>query len=108
MLAMAGVDANAANGFDEGKNALEIIEQTNALTALNLQGVSLDNVLSCVGEGRPVVGRYGSDRYVVIKAYDSKNVKFYDTAEGKEVTQTIGEASKLFEQWGNIFITYIR
>lgn len=108
MLAMAGVDANAANGFDEGKNAPEIIEQTNALTALNLQGVSLDNILSCVGEGRPVVGRYGPDRYVVIKAYDSKNVKFYDTAEGKEVTQTIGEASKLFEQWGNIFITYIR
>ena len=44
----------------------------------------------------------------MIKAYDSKNVTFYDVASGQEVTQTIGEASKLFEQWGNIFVSYIR
>lgn len=108
MLAMAGVDADAQSNFDAGKTALEIIEQSGTLTALNLQGVPLENVLSCIGEGRPVVGRYGSSRYVVIKAYDSKNIRFYDTQDGKEATQTIGEASKLFEQWGNIFITYIR
>ena len=108
MLAMAGVAADSQTGFANGKNALEIIEEAGGLTALNLQGVSLENVLSCVGGGRPVVGRYGSDRYVVIKAYDSKNVTFYDVAAGKEVTQTIGEASKAFEQWGNIFVTYVR
>ena len=107
MLSMAGLSSDAQAGFDSGKNALEIINATG-VTALNLQGASLDNVLSIVGTSRPVVGRYGADSYVVIKAYDSKNVTFYDVASGQEVTQTIGEASKLFEQWGNIFVSYIR
>ena len=107
MLSMAGLSSDAQAGFDSGKNALEIINATG-VTALNLQGASLDNVLSIVGTSRSVVGRYGADSYVVIKAYDSKNVTFYDVASGQEVTQTIGEASKLFEQWGNIFVSYIR
>lgn len=108
MLAMAGADVDSQAEFDSGKNALEIIDGISGLSALNLRGVYLENVLSCISDGKPVIGRYDPMKYVVIKAYDSKNVTFYDTAEGKEVTQTIGEASKSFEQWGNVFITYMR
>lgn len=108
LLRFCGIDADSSEYLAQGKDALEIIELNQGLTAMNLQGATLSMVLYYVNVGIPVIGRYGSGSYVLITGYDSKNVTFYDTGSARSVTTDITSAEKTFEQWGNLFVTYMR
>lgn len=77
------------------------------LLRLTVKGVSLENILSFVGDGKPVIGKT-DDGYVVITAYDSANVTYTDISTGSEVTLTSENAGKMFTQAGNIFVIYYR
>ena len=77
------------------------------LSRLTVKGVALDNILSFVGDGKPVIGKT-DDGYAVITAYDSSNVTYIDISTGSEVTLTSENAGKLFTQAGNIFVTYYK
>ena len=108
MLKSAGVDADAAAQMGQGRTALEVIDATENLDALNLKGITLDNALYYINSGIPVIGRIGVDRYVLFTAYDSKNVTYIDAVTGAAVTETLTDAAKECTQWGNVFITYSR
>ena len=77
------------------------------LSRLTVKGLALDNILSFVGDGKPVIGKT-DDGYAVITAYDSSNVTYIDISTGSEVTLTSENAGKLFTQAGNIFVTYYK
>ena len=50
----------------------------------------------------------GSDSYVIITAYDSKNVTCMDPVSGAEQTVSLSDANKMFTQWENVFVTYYK
>lgn len=108
LMAMCGADVDSEKHINEGENALSIIEKNAGVKALNLQGASLSMVLYYVNVGIPVVGKYGANEYVVVTGYDSKKVSYYDTARGKMMTTDITTAEKNFEQYGKLFVTYMR
>ena len=53
-------------------------------------------------------GKSGNDSYVIITAYDSKNVTYTDAASGMSQTVSLTDANKLFTQWENVFVTYYK
>ncbi len=54
------------------------------LTRLTLKGISFENALSFVSDGKPVIAKT-DDGYVVITAYDTSNVTYIDASTGSEV-----------------------
>ena len=45
---------------------------------------------------------------MIITGYDSKNVTYIDTDSNSTVTVALTDASKMFNQWENVFITYYK
>jgi hypothetical protein len=70
--------------------------------------LSLDKILYFIDVGYPVIGRTGEASYVVVTAYDSGNIAYLDTDTGVSKTMAITEATKMFAQWGNLFMTYYK
>ena len=65
-------------------------------------------MLNFIDNGCPVIGKSGSESYVIITGYDSKNITYIDTASDSMVTVALTDASKMFNQWENVFITYYK
>lgn len=106
LMKHAGLDIDAGAKLAQGMTAIDIINEATGNNALNLKGVTVENILYYINVGIPVIGRTGDDSYVLITAYDSKNITYFDVPSGKVVTVLTTEASKLFTQWGNVFIAY--
>lgn len=106
LLQSAGTDADAAGKLALGMTAVDIIDEATAGRTLNLNGVNLENVLYYLSVKRPVIGKTGSNTYVVLTAYDSKNLTYLDVSSGKMNTILLSDAGKIFTQWGNVFLTY--
>lgn len=106
LLLSGGIDIDTSVKFANGMTALEIINEATTNRALNLKGVTVENVLYYINIKRPVIGRTGGNSYVLVTGYDAKNITYYDVAAGKSVTLSLVDANKLFAQWGNVFITY--
>ncbi|MBQ9764855.1 MAG: hypothetical protein IJW18_01500 [Lachnospiraceae bacterium] len=107
MLKKAGVVTISASLFKEGKNVEEIITATGELKYLSFAGLSLDKIFYSINEGRPVVGKLSADEYVLITGYDSKNITLYSALTGTRSKLSITDATKKFEEQGNIFFGYI-
>lgn len=75
-------------------------------TPLNLKGVTLDQALYYVSEGRPVIVFKNEDKAVVIIGYDSTSVTIIDPSEMRTKTIGLKEATETFETYGNAFISY--
>jgi hypothetical protein len=73
--------------------------------AQNLTGLSLDNILYFISDGKLVLARCGQDSFALLYDYDNTNIYYYDQETGKLLTKTRTEAEKLFIEWGNVFLT---
>lgn len=104
----AGYQGSAIEEMNNGKNAVEVLNEIYGVNGINLKGVSVDKVLYYVGKGNPVIGRTGASSYAIIISYDSKNISYIDVASGASSTISIVEANRLFSQWENLFITYYK
>ena len=89
------------NAYIQDKTADEIL-------SLSVKSVTVDKMLNFIDNGCPVIGKSGSESYVIITGYDSKNITYIDTASDSMVTVALTDASKMFNQWENVFITYYK
>jgi hypothetical protein len=76
-------------------------------TVIDLSGCSLDSVLYEISAQRPVIAKTGDDTCVVIVGYDSYNTYLYDPATGETSPYGMNDSTELFENAGNIFISYV-
>ena len=106
LLHTAGFDVDVSAKLSQGMTALDIINEATSNRALNLKGVSLENVLYYTSVGIPVVGRTGDNSYVIVTSFDTKNITYFEVSTGKEVILPTADASKVFTQFGNVFIAY--
>ena len=86
----------------------EVLSNIAGVTGLSIKGVSVDKMLNYIDNGCPVIGKNGSDSYVIITAYDSKNITYMDATYGTSKTISLTEANKMFAQWENVFVTYYK
>lgn len=103
-----GAEVNVADQLSQGKTAVEILNGINGVSGVNLSNVPMDNVLGYVSDKIPVIGRVDTNLYVIIVAYNSKNVTYVDVENGGLVTVPTSDAHRLFAEGGGIFITYFK
>lgn len=107
--------------FDSNKKAIEeniytnrtssaykILNENMKATVLNLTGISLEQTLYYISKGNPIFAMKDDKHAVIIKAYDEFNITIIDADAG--ITKKVGlnDSTKMFEDAGNIFISYIR
>lgn len=97
-----------ASEYLKSMTADEVLSNIAGVTGLSIKGVSVDKMLNYIDNGCPVIGKNGSDSYVIITAYDSKNITYMDATYGTSKTISLTEANKMFAQWENVFVTYYK
>ena len=108
MIKGFSLSSSYGNSYAAASRAVEsFMGSDKNLKRLTLKGISFENALSFVSDGKPVIAKT-DDGYVVITAYDTSNVTYIDASTGSEVTQTQANATKLFTQAGNIYVTYYK
>lgn len=76
-------------------------------TVINLTGCSLENVLYEISAQRAVIAKTGADSSVVIVGYDEYNTWLLDPATGEVSPYGLNDSTELFQNAGNVFISYI-
>ena len=86
----------------------EFAQYADGRRILSLSGATLDEVLYFVFRGAPVYAMKSRTEAVIITGYTASNITIYEPAKGKQRTLSLKDAEELFEEAGNIFLSYIR
>lgn len=106
LLSYAGVGQEGKKVDASKRSIYAVLEKNLKTKPLNMTGCSLDEVLYCISEKRPVIGMKDENNAVLITGYDEFNITYIDPAIGKEVKKGLKDSGKMFEDAGNVFISY--
>lgn len=95
-------------GFGENHSVKEFLEQTTGRRMISLTGVTLDEALYFVFRGAPVYAMKSRTEAVVITGYSASSVTVYEPSTGKYKNYSLRDAEKMFEDAGNIFLSYVK
>lgn len=107
IFAYEGFDVDTSGIAFEQKNVTEWLEQYLNVSALELKGASLDEVLYYVYKKYPVIALLGEHEVLLITGYDQNSVELMDPLYGSTKKLEKEEAEEVFEDSGNVFFTYI-
>lgn len=107
IFAYEGFDIDTSGITFERKGVTEWMEQFLKVSALELKGASLDEVLYYVYKKYPVIALPGEDKVLLITGYDQTAVELMNPLSGTTQKVEKEEAEELFEDSGNVFFTYI-
>lgn len=107
MLKAQGLSIPTENINISSKSAYEILQTYAKYKPIRLSGISLDDALYYVAKGKPVFAMTDNNKAVVIYGYDAYNISVADPASGKKTKIGLQSGTKLFEEAGNIFISYL-
>lgn len=107
LLKFQGIQKSRKDLSTTKKTAYDVLKTYSRYTPVRLTGVTLDDVLYYVSEGRPVMGMTSSHKAVIIYGYDTFNIMVIDPS--RSTTRKIGihDATKMFEKTGNVFLSYL-
>ena len=88
-------------------SAYDVLKEYSGYTPVRLTGITLDDVLYYVSKGRPVIAMTNVTNAVVIYGYDAFNIMVINPASGKTTKMGIGDSAKIFEDAGNVFLSYL-
>ncbi len=109
MLSFEGVSKNVQSLLDRRMSATEILEKNlSEVEALELSGVSLDAILYYVNQDIPVLVMLEEDDAMLVIGFNELNVVVMNPNNGKVYKIGMKDATQLFEQHGNLFMTYLR
>lgn len=95
-------------GFGETHSVKEFLEQATGQRMLSLTGATLDEVLYFVFRGAPVYAMKNRTEAVVITAYSATSITVYEPSTGKYKNYSLRDAEKMFEDAGNIYVSYVK
>ncbi|MBD5470936.1 MAG: hypothetical protein HDR19_07465 [Lachnospiraceae bacterium] len=109
ILEFEGVVKNVQPLLDRGKSVTQILEENlNDTRALELRGVSLDAVLYYVNKDIPVLVNFEDGRAMLLIGFNELNVVVMNPATGTVYKIGMNDATNMFLQNRNAFVTYIR
>lgn len=107
LLANSGVNVTVDQIRDKKSSIMDILTQYMKKNPINLTGSTLDEVLYYVSEGRAVIAVKNNGKAVLITGYDEFNITMVDPELGRTWKEGHKDSSKMFEQAGNVFISFI-
>lgn len=106
MLASKGVTAIPTSA-ELNQPLQQVIGRYTNADVLVLTGATLDEVLYYVWKGQPVFAMKDGDSAVVITAYDSNEITYYDPERGRKMSLGKEEAEEMFADGGRIYIGFL-
>lgn len=88
-------------------SAYEILDKYMSEEPIRLTGATLDQVLYFVSQKRPVIAMINRTDAVLIYGYDTNNIYMVDPNQGKTIKMGIQDSQALFEEGGNVYISYL-
>ena len=109
ILERESVNIEVAALIGQGKTPKEILETTmEGVTALDLTGCSLEEVLYYVSLGNPVFAMKSDMDAVLVVGYDSLNVTLFNPLDSTVEKMGMEDAGVMFENAGNVFLGYLK
>lgn len=109
ILEFCGSVKNVQPMLDRGKTVRQILEENIAdTTVLDLRGVSLDAILYYVNQDIPVLVLLENDSAMLVIGFNELNVVVMNPENGAVYKIGMNDATNLFRQSGNMFMTYLR
>lgn len=103
------VTANEKKLSKSNKTAYALLKnKLKDANVLSLKGCTLDEVLYFVSNNRPVIGCLGATNFVLITEYNESTVTYINPAIGRKETKSIAAATRMFEDAGNVYISYVQ
>jgi len=88
-------------------SAYDIFKKYSKNVPVRLTGITLDDALYYVSEGRPVIAMTDIGNAVVIYGYDAFNILMLDPAKNSVEKMGIQDSAQMFEDAGNVFLSYL-
>jgi len=88
-------------------SAYDIFKKYSKNVPVRLTGITLDDALYYVSEGRPVIAMTDIGNAVVIYGYDALNILVLDPAKNSVEKMGIQDSAQMFEDAGNVFLSYL-
>ena len=108
MMAFKGIIRNSEYLLMQNRNVVEVLsENLEEYKVLDLTGCSLDSVLYYVNNENPVLAMLRDGSAVLITGYNEYNVVLMDPQMGILYKKGMNDATALFADNGNQFITYV-
>ena len=108
MLGLAGENVQVNELLSAGESPEAVLRSAlKSRMILDITGVSLTEALYYVGRSMPVYAGLGEDSALLIIGYDMYNVIVYDADTGENKKIGLKDATALFEEAGNEFLTYM-
>src|SRR5690606_24200292 len=89
------------------QSAYDILEKHSKYTPVSLTGITLDDALYYVTIGRPVIAMTNSEDAVLIYGFDAFNIMVINPKQNTRSKMGIQDSTQIFENAGNIFISYL-
>ncbi|MGN0413636.1 MAG: hypothetical protein ACI4FV_11440 [Lachnospiraceae bacterium] len=109
ILDFEGVNRNAQYMLDSGKTTIEILQENIPdIQVLDLTGCSLDSILYYVNQDIPVLVTLQDGSAMLVIGFNELNIVVMDPSDGTVYKIGMNDATEMFEENGNQFITYMR
>ena len=109
ILEFAGSVKNVQELLDKEYTITQILEENlNDVKALELRGVSLDAILYYVNKDIPVLIALEDGSAMLVVGFNELNVVVMDPKKGEVYKIGMNDATKLFSDNGNAFVTYLK
>ncbi|MBH1940720.1 hypothetical protein I5677_07455 [Mobilitalea sibirica] len=108
MLLYQGISVSLEQVNVNNQSAIDVLNMYSKHTPVRLTGITLEDALYFVSEGRPIIAMTNSRDAVLIYGYDAFNIMIIDPKLNKSMKMGIQDSTKLFEEAGNVFISYLR
>ncbi|MCR4588956.1 MAG: hypothetical protein K5682_11150 [Lachnospiraceae bacterium] len=108
MLEFAGKSRNTQLLLDRGLQAEAILrENLPEAQVLNLSGCPMDAILYFVNKDIPVLGVAAEGREYLVIGFNDLNIVVMDPKQGDVYKVGMNDATEMFAEGGNTFITYL-
>ena len=93
--------------LEAGLQAFEICEQELKESCCLIPGCSLSMALYYVDQGAPVLGVREDGTAVLIVGFDPQNIVYYEPGQPTLKKEGLKDSTTMFENAGNLFLTYL-
>lgn len=109
ILEFEGIVKNVQPMLERGSSVKQILEENlNGVRVLELRGVSLDAILYYTNKDIPVLVTFEDGKAMLLIGFNELNVVVMNPETGTVYKVGMNDATNLFWQNGNAFVTYIR
>lgn len=107
VLEYQGITVSMNQLNTDNSSAYDIFKKHSKYTPVRLTGITLDDALYYVSEGRPVIAMTDSKKAVIIYGYDAFNIMVIDPTTSIVRKMGIQDSTNLFDKAGNVFLSYL-